>query len=412
MAASRISVSLLHSMRNLGRFIGPLRGASGPRRVVIAGGGFAAVEALLALRALLGERVAVTLISASDRFAFRPAATLEPFEPSAEQEHSYDLAEIAADASAQFHRDRLEAVAPGDRNVRLASGVNVPYDSLILALGARARVAIPGALTFRDQRDVPHMRELLEEMHAGALSRIVFAVPSGCAWPLPLFELAMLTAADASERGLEIEVSIVSPEVTPLELFGEQASRAVRRLLERRGVRFLGGSVPASVAHDGALQLHFGGTVRADRVVAVPQLRGPKVTGVPSRWWGFVPVDAEGRVEGLADVYAAGDMTAFPVKQGGLAAQQADVIARVIAAEEGVPVSIPPTVEPSHLLQAQLLGGELPLALRAELAADGAPDAAHRDSPAIPLSSALPLHEKVAGRHLRNYLASRAQLAT
>jgi sulfide:quinone oxidoreductase len=399
-------------MRSVGRFLSPLRGASGPRRVVIAGGGFAAIEALLALRALLGERVEVTLISASDRFAFRPAATLEPFEASAEREHSYGLAEIAADAGAQFRRDRLEAVAPGDRSVRLASGVNVRYDSLILALGARARVAIPGALTFRDQRDVPHVRELLEEMRAGALWRIVFAVPSGCAWPLPLFELAMLTAADASKRGLEVEISLVSPEAAPLELFGEQASRAVRHLLERRGVRFLGGSVPASVGHDGALQLHFGGAVPADRVVAVPQLRGPHLSGVPSRWWGFVPVDEEGRVEGLADVYAAGDMTAFPVKQGGLAAQQADVIARVIAAQEGVPVSIPPAVEPGRLLQAQLLGGELPLALRAELAADGVPNAVHGDSPAIPLSSALPLHEKVAGRHLRNYLARLAQLAT
>lgn len=381
-----------------------------PRKVLIAGGGFAGVEALLALRALLGDAVELTLVSASCELAFRPAATYEAFADRAEPAVSYSLGEIASDAGARLMHGRLEAVAPAAHTVRLASDASLRYDSLILALGARAKVAIPGALTFRDQREVPQMRSLLEELRRGEARRIVFAVPSGCSWPLPLYELAMLTAAYAERHGVEAEISVVSPAGAPLDMFGREVSALVRGQLLERGVHFRGGLVPASVRHDGALQLHFGGTVPADRVVAVPQLRGPRIAGVPTRWWGFVPVDAEGRVESLSDVYAAGDMTSFPIKQGGLAAQQADLIARVIAVQEGVDVSVPPPVDPGRTIEARLLGGAQTLAMRTRLDARGAHDSSGGAS-VMPLRKPGPMHEKVDARYLSDYLAGQTVAA-
>lgn len=376
------------------------------RKVAIVGGGFAAVEALLALRTLLGERVELTLVAAGERFAYRPAATAEPFCASSRPAQSYSLAEIAKDAGARFHHDRLEAVAPAIHRVRLASGASLGYDSLILALGARARVAIPGALTFRDQREVPQMRALLGELRSGVVRRIAFAVPSGCAWPLPLYELAMLTASFAQERGIEAEISIVTPSKAPLELFGHEASALVRGQLIEHRVRFHGGVVPGSVRRDGALQLHFDGIVAADRVVAAPQLRGPRIAGVPSRWWGFVPVDGEGRVEGLSDVYAAGDMTSIAIKQGGLATRQADAIARTIAAQEGVELSVPPPSDPGRTIQARLLlGGGRTLSLRASLDAEGRSRSASASLTDRPIEA----HEKVNGRYLSAYLAQRGE---
>lgn len=377
-----------------------------PVKVLIAGGGFAAVEALLALRALMGERASITMIAASDRFAYRPAATSEAFSSTVDAPQSYALAQIAADADARFQRGRLEAVAPSARTVRLADDASIHYDSLVLALGARARVAIPGAITFRDQRDVPQMRALLKQLREGSVRQLVFAVPSRCAWPLPLYELAMLSAAYAEEHGLDAEVSIVSPASAPLDVFGPEASAVVRQLLLERGVMFRGGLVPASVRHDGGLQLHFGGVVAADQVIAAPQLRGPRLAGVPSRWWGFVPVDAEGRVEGLQDVYAAGDMTSFPIKQGSLAAAQADTIARVIAAKAGVQVAIPPPLEPRRLMHARLLGADQAIHLSVKLDADGVQEGLGAHSAADVIEPA-PMHEKVSGRYLSAYLATR-----
>ena len=379
-------------------------GSSGrAAHVVIAGGGFAALEAALALRALAADRARVTLISPEAAFAYRPAATVEAFAEAPPL--TYDLQAIACDLGARYRRGRLEAVASQKKYVRLAAGARLGYDALVLAIGARASAAVPGALTFRDQRDVRLVRGLLQELKAGAVGRLVFAVPSGCSWPLPLYELALLSAAHVREHHVEAEIIVVSPEQTPLAIFGAEASRVIAELLAERGVRFVGSSAPSRVRGDGSLELQFAGALAADRVVATPQLRAPPITGVPGSWWGFVPTDAVGRVEGLTDVYAAGDMTASPIKQGGLAAQQSDRIAHTIATTLGIPA-----VEflAARVLRARLLGGERPLLLRTELDEYGHGTTATLEHTHTDQSAS---SSKVFGRYLTPYLSTHEPLA-
>lgn len=382
-------------------------------RIVIAGGGFAALESLLALRALLGDAAEISIVAPNERLAYRPAATAEAF--GSQPPRAYDIAAIAAEMGASFRRDRLAAVAVEQRRVRLSSFATLPYDSLILALGARSRAAIPGALTFRDQRDVPQMRRLLREARAGAARRIVFAVPQGCAWALPLYELALLTARRAQDSGIRAEVTLVSPDRSPLEVFGQACSRLVGDMLAAQGVRFRGSAAPSHVRRDGSLALLDGGAIAADRVVAAPQLRGQRIPGVPRGRWGFVPVDEQGRVPGAEGVYAAGDMTIFPVKFGGLATQQADVIAHGIASAAGAAERAPAT--PTPLLQARLIGGSRLLMLQTPLDAQGRPAersvAGWRGRPGTlgavqwRPDEAAPEPEKVDGRYLGAFLARR-----
>ena len=375
-----------------------------PAQILIVGGGFAAVEAALALRALSGDRATLTLLAPDPVFHYRPEATSEPFDVAPSRR--YDLRAIATDLDAEYHESRLEAVASRRHFVRTASGARHHYDALILATGARAVVGVPGAITFRDQRDIPKIRRVLGEFETGAVRSIVFALPAGCVWPLPLYELALLSARHAQERGLAIESTVITPEPEPLALFGADASTVVRGLLEERGVRFVGGSVAAGVRREGSLALADGRMIQADRVVALPELRGRRFTGVPASRSGFVPVDASGRVEGLEDVYAAGDLTTFPIKQGGLAAQQADVAAQTIAAGLGAPIK---TVRAPRILHARLLGGEPPVFLRTEFDWSGQPlrAAAVRtgDEPSAKAA-------KVFGRYLVPYLETREPLAT
>lgn len=382
-----------------------MRDRSTKASILIAGGGFAALEAALALRALIPARSSVTLLSPQPRLHYRPAASLEPFFKDGRY-RSYDLQAIAAQIGVSFKQDRLESVAAGARYIRTVGGGRLEYDALILATGARAVTGIPGALTIRDQRDQAVVRRVFEELDRGAVRRVVFAAPGGAAWTLPLYELALAAARRAERQASEVEVSVVTPEAAPLAVFGAASSRAVSELLTRHGVRFLGGVQPAEVLRDGSLALAFDGRVQADRVVAVPELRGRRITGVPASWLGFVPVDASGAVEGLDDVYAAGDMTTFPVKQGGLATQQADRIVHRIAALLGGTVHEPR--EP-NVLQARLFGGERPLMLRTELDWRGRPTAAsaqHTDWAASADSSI-----KVFGRYLTPYLEAAAPAA-
>jgi sulfide:quinone oxidoreductase len=363
---------------------------------VIAGGGFAAIETLLALRALAGNRVRASLVSPDPAFVYRPAATVEAFEQ--RPPRFYDARAIASDLGATFHRARLESVGSEHRYVRLSSGSRLVYDDLVLAVGARAVATISGAMIFRDQRDLPLFQRLLCDLEEGLVGRLVFALPPGCSWPLPLYELALLSAAHATKHGVNTKVTVVSPERVPLGIFGTEPSRLVYELLSDGGVSFIGNAVAKAVLRDGSLGLRSGDVIKADRVVAGPQLRGQSITGVPSRRWGFVPTDAIGRVENLQHVYAAGDTTTFPVKQAGIATQQADVIAHTIAADLGAAL-VQPRVR--RVLQARLIGGEQPVVLRAELDQKGRATMATlvrtaSDDPAV--------RQKVFARYLTPYL--------
>lgn len=336
-----------------------------PLRVVVVGGGFAAAEALLALRALAGDLVSLTLVTPDRRLMFRPAATATPFLD--EPVQCYDLATLAQDVGASLRDDAVEAVAPAARRVRTSQSAYLDYDALILAVGARARQALPGAVTFRDQHDAGRIAEIVAELRTGEIERLVLAAPPGVTWTLPLYELALYAAAEIEDAGDAARVTVVSPERAPLQVFGRAASEAVTAQLAAHEIGFLGRQLPHSVERDG-LRIAYAGVVPADRVIALPQLTGRRLSGVPSHdFSGFVQTDDRGRVQGLQHVWAAGDMTTCPIKQGGMAAQQAEVAAADIAALAGA--AVPP--RQPIVLRAKLLGGGRPLYLRSELDADG-----------------------------------------
>jgi sulfide:quinone oxidoreductase len=341
------------------------RRTSGPMRVVIAGGGVAALEALLALQALAGERVTVDLVAAEPQFWYRPLAVAEPF--GTWHVGGLELSAVAERCGALLTLDRLVAVDVDAGRARTAGGAELPYDALVVACGARPREALPGALAFRGFADVDAYRRLLEEALAGDLRSVVFAVPGSVGWSLPLYELALQTQAFLAEHASTgVELTVVTHEPAPLAALGARASRAIAELLAQRGVALVGERYPRRV-HDGVLELVPEGEVAADRVVALPRLEAVAIEGLPAGAGGFLDVGLDSRVRGLDDVFAAGDVTSFPIKQGGVAAQQADAAAEAIAARAGAPVK-PRPFRPT--VRALLLTGALPAFLRSELAGD------------------------------------------
>ena len=359
-------------------------------QVLIAGGGVAALEAALALRHLAEERVSVTLVAPEPRFWYRPLAVVEPF--GGGRLHGIDLPELADACGALFEVDGLAAVDAEAHVARTTSGGEFEYDALLVATGAKPVAAVPGAFTFRGPADVEAFSALL----AAVERRLVFAVPGGVAWPLPLYELALQTAAAAAGA----ELTLVTHEDEPLGLFGAAASAAVRELLERRGIALRTGAYPVSF-DEGTLTLRPEGDIGADAVVALPRLTGIPIAGLPHDREGFVPVDPSGRVQGLDDVYAAGDAVAFPVKQGGIAAQQADAAAETIAAAAGAPVE-PEPFRP--VLRGLLLTGRTPTFMRAELAG-GAGDTSVAAGELLWWPPG-----KIVGRYLAPFLAERARM--
>lgn len=330
-------------------------------RILIAGGGVAGLEAALALREHLGSRVDIDLLAPEERFVYRPLAVLEPFglgEPWA-----YPLDGLLEPLRVTRRRDALVSVDPANHRVVTASGEEVAYDALLVALGSRPVPALPGATTFAGPDGIVGMRRVLRDLAEGDAQSVAFALPPGIAWPLPLYELALLTRAHLSKAGRNPAISIVTPEHGPLAVFGPETAEATSELLAERDITVRVG-YPYRVA-EGRLLLVPDGSVEADRVVAVPAHRGPALSGLPADPHGFITVDQHGAVAGVSGVWAAGDATDFPVKQGGLAAQQADAAAAAIAYAFGAPVQ-PVPFRP--VLRGVILGADRPRHLRTDLA--------------------------------------------
>jgi len=373
-----------------------------PPHIVIAGGGVAAVEAMLALRALAGRRPAITLLSAETELAPPAAAVATPFgfEPPA----ALPIGPLAERHGVRVRPGMLAAVEVPMRAAVLDDDRRLAYDHLLVAVGARRGAAIGGAVTFRGPADTPSVEAVLDDIAAGRASHLAVVVPSSDVWSLPAYELAIMAAVELRSRGVaEPRVTLVTPEPVALAVFGATAADAVAELLHRRGIELHTASTPLS-AQPGVLRTSAG-DVPADRVIALPESVGPFLPGLPHDEGGFIPTDEHGCVEGCPGVYAAGDATSFGLRQGGLAAQQADAAAETIAARLGA-IAAPRPFHP--VLRGVLLTGGAPLYLRADLTAGG--DAVTRPltaqgSSAGPRSLWWP-PAKVAGRYLAPLLST------
>ena len=367
-------------------------------RVLIAGGGVAGLETLLALRALAAGRVDVTLLAPDLKFVNRSMAVDQPFKP--QRVRGLRLADTVAELDARWCHGALDRVEHDQRRIITKDGRSLPYDMLVIAIGAHPEREwhSDGVLTYHDGRDGPDYRLLLHQLREGQVNTVAFVKPAGPSWPLPLYDLALTTRADclAHERS-DVDLSLITPEEEPIGIFGGSASAAIRRLLARCGVTLHTGSygIPGP---PGWLDIRPGEhRLRVDRIVTEPRLVGPRLRGLPSGRDGFLHTDAHGRLAGLEGVFAAGDATGFPVKQGGLAAQQADAVAEAIAASVGVDID-PQPFRP--ILRGVLLTGGPARYLRADISG-GAGDDSTISEEALWWPP-----DKIAGRYLAPYLSS------
>ncbi len=337
-----------------------------PFRVVIAGGGVAAMEATLALGDLAPPGTEVTIVAPNPEFVYRPLAVREPFAygPAGR----YPLADIAAHAGATLLGDKLEWVDPAECTVHTHGSGPLHYDALLLALGALAHPRYEHAITIDDKRMDETLHGLVQDIEQGYVRSLALVAPGRMAWPLPIYELALMSAGRAYDMGVELSIAIVTPEDAPLAIFGSAVSDAVGKLLADSGIEVLT-SAYAEVPAPGVVDINPGGRhLQVDRIVSLPELYGPPLRGIPLGEHGFIRIDPHARVHGVGPVFAAGDATEFALKYGGVAAQQADAAAESIAALAGAAIEPRPfnpvihgvlfTADRPRYLTARITGGQ------------------------------------------------------
>ncbi len=348
----------------------------------------------MALRATAGARVRITLLAPGEDFDYVPLSVGDPF--ALGRARKVPLEKLADDFNLERCIDSVAAVIPDTHTISLASGAELSYDKLIIAAGAAREPVYEHATTFRGQEDVEALHGLIQDVEGGYVKKIAFVVPPGVAWSLPLYEIALMTARRAFEMCVEVELTLITPEERPLAVFGDAASTDVTRLLETAGISVRCG-ISAEIPASGSLLLHPGGeTIHCDRVVALPVSRGNRIAGLPADADGFLSIDPFTRVGDCEDVYAVGDGASFPIKQGGIACQQADVAAEDIARAAGADVASRPF---RPILRGQLLTGAKPQFMRRDVRAVASGD---EDSTQNLLWWP---PTKVAGKYLAPYIA-------
>ncbi|MEA2296217.1 MAG: sulfide:quinone oxidoreductase, partial [Solirubrobacteraceae bacterium] len=349
-----------------------------PFRVVIAGGGPAALEAVLALREL-APGVDIEVLAPDAEYVYRPLSVADPFAVAGVRRYPY---ERLTDLGVTVRRDALVSATPEDHRIRTADGHDVHYDALLVVTGALAAPAAPKTLTFAGPEQIERVHGLVQDIEGGYVHSVVFSAPAGAEWTVPIYELALQTAERVYDMSLtDVRLAVVADEDRPVAIFGPEAAEKVGSVLQQSGVHFQNGR------HS---------TPPADRVVTLPVPVGRRHEGLPADAGGFLPVDGQGRVLGVDGVWAAGDGSSFSsIKQGGLATQQAEVVARSIAIAAGSAIK-PGSYEP--VLRGMLITGRRALFLSRRL--DG------RDPGEVSSTALWSPPSKIAGERLSAFLES------
>jgi sulfide:quinone oxidoreductase len=349
---------------------------------------------------MAAQQTDITVVAPNEEFVYRPMTVGEPFGYA--NAARYPLEPIVRAAGARLLADELAWVDPAKRLVQTVGGEAIPYDALLLALGATPDSRYKNALTIDDRRLDETLHGLIQDIEAGYIHSLAFVIPGRVAWPLPVYELALMAAGRAFDMNVPLTVTIVTPEDAPLSIFGTAASNAVGARLAERGIDVVS-SAYAEVPGAGEIEIHpGGGRVQAERIVALPELYGRSVRGLPAAEHGFLRVGPYGMVADVGPVFAAGDMTDFPIKHGSLAAQQADTAAASIAALAGAPVT-PERFSP--VIRGVVLTDDKPFYLTARITGGTGFSSEVTESPPKPLPA------KIAARYLAPYLDAHEQKA-
>ena len=337
-------------------------------RIVIAGGGVAALEAAIALRRLGGDAVSPVLVAPNEEFRFRARDVAEPFGKPASLR--VPLAELLAELSIPLVCDRLASVNVVTRIAHTVGGLKLPYHGLLVAVGGTPFPAFAHGISFNPAGGFEDFDELLADVESGLVESVAFVAPESSGWTLPVYDLALMLRNWADARDLRPEIRVVTTESAPLDCFGAPAAREVARVLDDAAIAVTCGSEPVLVSD--TTMTAAGHWISADRIVSLPRLAGPRTPGLPCSPDGFLTVGPDGEVPDCPGVYGAGDGTTQPRKHGGLAAQHADRAARVLLRRAGLHVPDPP--EPL-LLRGALATPDGPLYLEAAATGYGALEA-------------------------------------
>lgn len=318
------------------------------RNVLIIGAGPGGLAAARALRAYLDPNDRIVVIDRHDEQRLGVTLLLIMRGWREPEEVMIRPSRVLAGTAELLVAEALQ-IDPAARRVETSVG-SITYDALVLASGAEVvPEVIPGLASALENGVAGHcwtlpaalqLRERLQCFPGGRVLIVVARLPYKCP-PAP-YEVALLVRDLAQERGIDesVEVTVVTPEPSPLAVAGPAIGEQLTRLLEARGVSVRTGEQLSSVdsRHREAV-FASGSRELFDLLIVVPPHRAPALVrdaGLADGDW--VPASLETMRTSVDGIWAIGDVAAVRIRENLLvpkaavfAQQQAEVAARDIA---------------------------------------------------------------------------------
>jgi NADH dehydrogenase FAD-containing subunit len=304
-------------------------------KIVILGGGFAALSAAEGLASVANEHE-ITVVSSSEEFTFYPGVVPMIFGDLEARELRFDMRPPLGARNIRFLKARLEAVYPETKTVSISGAEQsyLEYDFLVVALGRRLDLtSIPGLKEHAHQL-IPMESALAFRDSVAAFDEgsIVVGMCAGSALPIPVCESALALAQRFEKQVAAGKISITA--VFPTSFDEASAGAALFRDVEgefaRHGISLVS-DFPIERVTETTIESRLGRPITHDLLMLMPPFSGDKTLSGFSAALdesGFLRVDEHLVVDGAGGVYAAGDTVSISgpkfgysaIKQGRIAA--------------------------------------------------------------------------------------------
>lgn len=310
--------------------------------ILILGGGFGALSAAESLLKNLTSEHQITLLSRSPRFVFYPHLVDLAFGNHTLDDISFDLRDAMHKRRIKFVQGEVARVDPHERRVTFGHARitgSVHYDYLIFAFGGRlATERIPG---FFEHAHHPLTVEAAlkfgEAVQRFDKGRVVIGYSQGARVVTPVYKtvFAFCRLFEDQLRAGRTQITVVRPTRDDDELTGPEMGKVFQDALNEQKIEVLSDFSINRVTKK-SLFTSVGDRIDYDLLMLLPPLVGPSAVrgmGITDQD-GFIHVNRNMRVDGVARLYAVGNCVSFPgPKMSYMAVSQGEVAGANLAAE-------------------------------------------------------------------------------
>jgi sulfide:quinone oxidoreductase len=307
--------------------------------ILIIGGGFAGLVTAERLSGSLGANDRITLVSPTPRFTFYPALVHVAFGRLTPDDITFDLGNKLSEMGVRFIQAEMLCI-DSERKMVEVTGPDIDgeisFDYLVIASGRRlATEKISGFFEYSHHllgiNPALRFGEAVRDFSSGT---IILGLCPESRLPVPVCETAFALANKFEKQMMEgsVHLKVVFPESLDNAFGGANLHKEVEAAFKKRGIT-VHYDVPVCEITKEAVLSNTGHEIKYDLLMLLPPFRGKAllaINGITDDS-DFVKVNGKMQVNGMKNVYAAGDIVAFSgPKLAHMAVRQAEVVAENI----------------------------------------------------------------------------------